>query len=236
MSVLLHLRRWGAAAKRLFKLTACPICQTTLDDYETILCVHCLADMPRTRYHLWPDNPMERRLWGRFPLVKATALMHYQRGSSYAQLIWMLKYKGRRDLGPELGKLMARELRSSTFFDDIDLLLPVPLHWRRHFQRGYNQSYLLAKGVAQITGLPIDTQSLRRVHYTAAQVHHAGVSRWDNVSNIFQLRHPGSLAGRHVLLIDDVLTTGSTLTACADALRNEPGIRISVLTLAIAEE
>lgn len=234
MNMNLHLRRWMAAAHRLFKLTTCPICQTTLAPHEESICTRCAADMPRTRYHLWPDNPMERRLWGRFPLVRATALMHYQRGSSYAQLVWMLKYKGRRDLGPALGRRMARELRSSTFFDDIDLLLPVPLHWRRQWQRSYNQSYLLAKGIAQVTGLPIDTRSLQRVHFTTAQARHAGMSRWNNVSGKFRLRHPGALAGRHVLLIDDVMTTGSTLTACADALRDEPGIRISVLTLAIA--
>lgn len=229
-------RSWTAAALSLFRLRACLVCGQPLLADEVALCTPCMEGLPRTRYHLMPDNPAARRLWGRFPLERATSLFFYRRGSSYARLLWDLKFSGRRSIGHFMGARMARELQSSGFFQGIDLILPVPLHRYRLWQRGYNQSLCLARGVSQVTGIPVDTHLLRRIRSSASQRSRAGIERWDNVCGIFSLRQPGALAGKHILLIDDVLTTGSTLTACADALSGEAGIRISVLTLALADE
>jgi ComF family protein len=188
--------------------------------------------LPVTRFQYEPlDNPMARLFWGQFPIERAAAWFYYVPHSYVSTLIYDLKYHDRPDIGEDMGRLMANEMQLAHFFDDIDALLPVPLSRKRLRQRGYNQSEQLAIGISDITHLPVVTKALRRKHFMKSQTQLSRHERQENVDDMFELRDGNLLEGRHVLLIDDICTTGATLTACADVLKSIPGIRLSVLTL-----
>lgn len=196
--------------------------------------MRCNIDMPRTNYHTYKDNQTERMFWGRMPLARATSFFFYHKGSGFRRILHQLKYGGRKDLGEIMGRFMAAELMAADFFRDVDVIVPVPLHARKQKLRGYNQSECIARGVASVTGIPIDATSVLRKRHTETQTRKSAFERWENVDGIFVLCRPERFAGKHVLLIDDVLTTGATVTACADAFKEVEGMRISVLTLAVA--
>jgi ComF family protein len=192
-----------------------------------------MLHLPRTTFQFTPyDNAVAQLFWGLLPVERAAALFFYEPHSETAQLLYQLKYNQRPDIGEDMGRVMAQEMQLARYFDDIDVLLPVPLSPKRLRQRGYNQSEMLARGISDITRLPIDTRAVCRDHFHQSQTSLTRLERRGNVEDIFRLRHPKRLEGRHVLLIDDVCTTGATLMACGEAIRHVPGIRISVLTLA----
>ena len=192
-----------------------------------------MLHLPRTTFQFTPyDNAVSQLFWGQLPVERAAALFFYEPHSETAQLLYQLKYNQRPDIGEDMGRVMAQEMQLARYFDDIDVLLPVPLSLKRLRQRGYNQSEMLARGISDITRLPIDTRAVCRDHFHQSQTSLTRLERRGNVEDIFRLRHPKRLEGRHVLLIDDVCTTGATLMACGEAIRHIPGIRISVLTLA----
>lgn len=229
------LRTYLASLLHSFYPRRCVVCGTPLVEGEQGLCTQCVLRMPRTGYHTQEGNPVEVSFWGRAQLERATSYFFYEKGSDFRHLLHRLKYGGRKDLGYLMGRVVATELRESDFLEDIDLLLPVPLHPRKQRERGYNQSACLAKGLSQVTGIPVNTTSLIRRRHHESQTHKRRYDRWLNVDGIFALRHPERLAGKHLLLIDDVLTTGATITACCDALKEVEGVRISVFTLAVAQ-
>ena len=211
----------------------CVVCGRTLSPSEQSLCGVCLLHLPRTTFQFTPcENDVAQLFWGQLPVERAAALFFYEPHSETAQLLYQLKYNQRPDIGEDLGRVMAKEMQLAHFFDGIDVLVPVPLSRKRRRQRGYNQSEMLARGISDVTRLPIDTRSVCRDHFHKSQTFLTRLERRENVEGIFRLRHPKCLEGRHVLLIDDVCTTGATLIACGEALRHVPGIRISVLTLA----
>ncbi len=210
----------------------CMVCGERLSPTERSLCSSCLLHLPRTVFQFTPtDNPMAQLFWKLIPIQRAAALIYYEPRSEVAQLVYQLKYGDRPDIGEDMGRLMAKEMQLAGFFDDIDLLLPVPLSRRRQHQRGYNQSECLARGVSDVIGLPVVTKSLRRRHFVKSQTQLSRQERQQNVADMFELRDGRQLEGHHVLLIDDICTTGATLTACAEAIKDIPGIRISILTL-----
>lgn len=209
----------------------CVVCGERLAPTEHSLCSTCLLHLPRTTYQFTPhDNPMAQLFWHLSPVEKAAALIFYEPHSEVAQLIYDLKYHDRPDIGEDMGRLMAGEMQLARFFDGIDLLLPVPLSRKRLRQRGYNQSEQLAIGISDITHLPVVTKALRRKHFHQSQTQLSRRERQENVEDLFELRNDSMLQGKHVLLIDDICTTGATLLACCDALKAVPGIRLSVLT------
>ena len=191
-------------------------------------------DMPRTNWHLEKDNPVEQQFWGKFPLERATSYFLYHKGSDFRHILHQLKYEGREDIGRTMGRFMAEEIRSSGFFDGVDFIVPVPLHPRKLRERGYNQSERLSEGIAEVTGITMDVRAVCRRVYSQTQTRKSAYERWENVAGIFEVEHPERYVGKHILLVDDVLTTGSTITACADAFAGIEGLRISVLTLAKA--
>lgn len=227
---------WTDLKDFLFPRT-CLGCGKPLLQGEDALCIGCMADLPRTHLLKSAGNEMERFFWGRFPIERASSLLYYNRGGRVAHLLHAMKYYGHRKLCVAMGKLLAAELSPSGFFDDIDRLIPVPLHKTRLRSRGYNQSQLLAEGIAHCTDLPIEPDTLFRLHNNATQTRQSMFHRSENTEKLFDIHTDRiePLQHSHVLLVDDVLTTGSTLTACAHALGKVEGIRISVATLAWAK-
>lgn len=234
------LNTYARTALALLTGERCVVCGT----YGTAsLCPECLLRMPYACFRGTEANPVELLFWGQIPVMRASSMLTFQPGNEVGRLIHAIKYDGRKDLAVEMGRCMAQELLPTGFFDGMDHLQPVPLHPNRQRQRGYNQSEELARGIAEVTGLPLG-HFVKRVVDNVSQTHIEHHERHDNVKDIFvrdetelKTRQP-----RHVLIVDDVITTGATTTSCAKALagitddirQSTPGLSISVLSLAFA--
>lgn len=227
--------KWVHSLYELFVPRTCAVCGSLLGEGEECICLKCNMDMPRTNFHLQKDNRVERLFWARIPLGRASSFFFYRKGSEYCNILFRLKYNGCREIGCVMGRYMAAELLPTGFFEGMDVIMPVPLHPEKKRARGYNQSELLAQGVSAVTGLPVDVTSLTRQKNVESQTRKSAYERWTNVEGIFRLEHPERFTGKHVLLIDDVLTTGATTTACADAFACVADVCISILTLAVAD-
>ncbi|MCD7899516.1 MAG: ComF family protein [Bacteroides sp.] len=230
------MKTWIQSFFNLLFPPCCIVCQRVVNNSQETLCLKCQINLPRTHFHLQPENPIEKSFWGKFPVEKATSFFYYRPGSDFKELLHRLKYKGEKESGCFMGRLIATELTGSGFFDGIHMIVPVPLHPSKLKRRGYNQSEWIAKGIAEVTGLPIATNWIVRLKNTETQTRKSRSDRWENVEDIFALQNASEkLEGKHILLIDDVLTTGATLTACASVFNEVKDIRISVLTMAVAQ-
>lgn len=212
----------------------CACCGEVLVQGERQVCLNCLNDLNHTLYTPRKDNPVERRLATRIPLVHATAMLHFEQGNKVQRLVHNMKFRGGCELCEEMGRQLGLALLGSGRFDDVELLVPVPLHWTRRLARGYNQSELLCRGISQTFGREVNTTALVRHRRTKKQSQRRASDRERNVSGAFRVRRPDELTGRHILLVDDVLTTGATLGSCGTTLAAVPGVRISVATLSVA--
>ena len=212
----------------------CYACGNHLTRNESLICTECYILIPRTNYHLQPDNPVEKLFWGRCKIEKAAAFSIYNRGSRIRNLIHNLKYRGIKDIGYELGRIYGLSLKESGFADDMDVIVPVPLHASKKRVRGFNQSEVISTGISESTGLPVDSVTLARTSASATQTKKSRYDRWTNVEGIFSLSSMENIKGKHVLLVDDVITTGSTIESCVTELLKTEGVRVSVVALAMA--
>jgi ComF family protein len=212
----------------------CYGCGNHLMRNENLICTACYVVIPRTGYHTEDENPVARLFWGRCTIEKAAAFSFYNKGSRIRSLIHNLKYKGIKEIGSELGRIYGLSLKSSGFTNDIDLLIPVPLHPSKKRSRGFNQSELISKGISEVTGLPVDVLSLSRSAVSETQTRRSRYERWVNVEGIFCVSVTEGLKGKHILLVDDVITTGSTIESCANELLKVEGVKVSVVALAYA--
>lgn len=235
MKHTLLIKDWLHSFLSLLFPHCCVACGNALVRGEECICTLCNMNLPRTNYHLRKDNPVEQVFWGKIPLEHATSFFYYRKGSDFRQILHQLKYGGQKEVGAIMGRYMASELLASGFFQGIDCIIPIPLHKQKQRIRGYNQSEWIARGISVVTGIPINTEAVIRRKNTETQTRKSVFGRWENVEGIFELHDVESLAGKHILIIDDVLTTGATTVACASCLMEIEGIRISVLTLAVAE-
>lgn len=213
----------------------CCGCGTYLYRGETQLCTKCMYKLPYTDHHLHLENNAARQLWGRLPCNAVMSLFYFKKGARAQNVIHNLKYKGRRDLGTKLGSMIAERLLMNAAYTDIDLIIPVPLHHSRENQRGYNQSLCIAKGISEALNVPVNSVSLLRKKSTGSQTKKGRYKRFENMQLVFSIANTEVLKGRHILLVDDVITTGATLEACGIALF-EAGIKkLSIATAAFAE-
>lgn len=212
----------------------CYACGNHLLRNEYLICTECYIRMPRTAYHLKEDNPVARLFWGRCRIERAAAFSFYNRDSRIRKLIHNLKYKGVREIGSELGRIYGNSLKDSKFLEGIDLIIPVPLHPTKERLRGFNQSGIIAGGFSDVTGIPVNCNILIRQGFSETQTRRSRYERWVNVEGIFCISMPELAEGKHVLLIDDVITTGSTLEACANELLKCRDTKVSVAALAVA--
>ncbi len=226
--------RWLADFTALFMPRLCSGCDNGLMPFERALCLECLSDLPLARFTAEAENPVAKRFSGRVELVAAAALVHFTSQGRVQRALHRLKYKGDHRVGHLLGRLMAEDMRESGRFAEVDAIIPVPLHPRKQRQRGYNQSAVLAAGMQEVWDMPILGHALKRAMVTTSQTRQGRWERWQNVRTAFRVEDPAQLRGRHVLLVDDVVTTGATVEACATALLAVPDVRLSFYAAAFA--
>ncbi len=212
----------------------CLSCGTPLVRGEDYACSVCMYQVRRTAYHLEKENPVAQLFYGRVDLVFATSYFGFDKGGVFQKMMHGLKYKGHKEVGEMLGKHLGLGLQESPHLPPLDVIVPVPLHKKREKERGYNQSEFIALGIASVMEVEVNARVLVRTVYARSQTRLSREERRSNVAHSFALKTGDRLCHKHVLLVDDVLTTGATLEACYDVLKQIEGIKISVATLARA--
>ncbi|TKC13089.1 ComF family protein [Pedobacter polaris] len=213
----------------------CNACGTSLYYGEKEICIKCLYDLPYTDYHLYPDNPVAKQLWGRLNCNAAMAMLYFRKGTKVQNLMHSLKYKSQTQVGVKLGFLLGEKLKLSNHYDGIDLVIPVPLHPKKERLRGYNQSEYIAKGIAEALQIPMRIDQLLRNKSTDSQTKKSRYNRYENMQSVFNVRDKEELENLHILLVDDVITTGATLEACGNTLLNSGIKKLSIAAIAFAE-
>ncbi|MBU0487112.1 MAG: ComF family protein [Bacteroidetes bacterium] len=202
--------------------------------HEKIICTSCLFHLPKTGFSDMANNPVSEIFAGRVNLHSASAYLFFRKTGSVQKLIHRLKYKGDKEVGEYLSKLFGEELMKSPLFSTATCVIPVPLHPKKLKKRGYNQAEVVADGIAAGMGICVNCKTLVRATFTETQTRKARFNRWQNVEGIFQIKSPEELENQHVILCDDVVTTGSTLEACVNALQQIRNIKVSIASLAVA--
>ena len=225
--------QWGKDFASLFYPDYCFACGRKMLGNETMVCSECSLHLPRTDFHTYSPNPMEKLFWGRVSIEAATAYFQFKKGGGVQSLVHHLKYRDHPEIGVYFGRLLGYNLCENEILASVDAIVPIPLHPKKQRRRGYNQSEAIADGIAESLHRPVWNRVLARKVFTATQTKRSTFQRWENVSEIFEVTDAVRIAGRHLLLVDDVVTTGSTLEAAAQALVKVEGVRVSLAALAM---
>lgn len=215
----------------LFPKVCCG-CGQPLVKGEEHICALCITELPRTGYIEWAENPVAKKLWGRVNITHASAFLHFSKDSMVQQLLHNLKYKGHKEIGFALGKLYGNELKNTALLSTVDYVVPVPMYPKKERKRGYNQAWAIAKGISDAVSKPINQNGLVKILDTGSQTRLNRWMRWENQQEIFALKNAGSFEEKHILLVDDVITTGSTLEACVGLMNKIENCKVSVATIA----
>lgn len=229
------LKRWSSDLISLLFPNLCNACGTPLIDKEDLICIKCLYDLPYTDYHQHAENRVAKQLWGRLPFNAAMAMLYFRKGGKVQNLVHNLKYNGKTDVGVLLGRMLGQRLKNSSLYQGINIIIPVPLHHKKYKQRGYNQSKFIAEGIAKAMDIDFNEANLVRYTFTESQTKKSRYNRYENMQEVFKINSPEALAGKHILLVDDVITTGATLEACANELLNIGAAKVSIAAIAFAE-
>lgn len=226
----------GALMHDFFSLIfprVCHACGITLAGNEECICTSCLFHMPRTHFSLQKENKLTEIFWGRVSIETGSALFYFQKGGRVQNLIHRFKYKGFKEIGHYLGVIHGSELKQSELYHDLDMIVPVPLHPHKVRIRGFNQSQVYGEGLSKSLKIPLISEALQRIVPTSSQTRKTRFRRWENVGSVFYIPNSDVFENKNILLVDDVLTTGSTLEACAQKLVEIKGVRVWVATIAI---
>ncbi len=229
MNTLVHI---GRSFTQLFFPQVCQGCGSDLVSNDQVLCLHCIHQLPYTNFHLRAGNPVEKIFWGRLMVRHAAGIFYLTKDSMLEKLLYQLKYRGKKEVGAYCGRLMGQSLQHS-LFANADALVPLPLFPKKERARGYNQSAILCEGLAAVMNKPVWKDVIQRMSTTETQTHKNRIERWENMQGRFSVTDAAKVKGMHVLLVDDVITTGATLEACGTELVNA-GAEVSIVTLGYA--
>lgn len=210
----------------------CPACGRPLRLFGANICGRCSQNLPETHFFEAPNNPIEKIFYGRLPISAGAAAWYFHKNSALQALLFQLKYKSNKDVGLFIGKQMGALLAASERFSSIDALVPVPLHPQALSKRGFNQAALICEGISQVWHKPVLTGAIARTKHTSTQTKQTRAERWDNMEDAFTIKDPTSINGKHLLIIDDVITTGATIEACGKTLLTIKDVRVSVAAAA----
>ncbi len=216
----------------LFFPHVCEGCGSDIIDKDHQICLRCIANLPVSNFLSQPGNAVEKKFYGRMPVRNAGAAYYFTKDSVLEKLIYALKYRSNKDIGFYLGKLVGRFLMETQNYDSVDVLVPLPLNPRREKKRGYNQATVLCEGIASIWQKPVYDKAIIRKVYTETQTKKDRISRWQNMDGVFMVNDTAALINKHILLVDDIITTGATLEACGSEIVKVPGASLSIATLA----
>ncbi len=217
----------------LFYPHNCVGCGSDVIDKDNFLCLECINDLPHTNFAMHANNPVEKKFWGRIPVTSAMSEFYFSKSSIIQNLIHEFKYRGNKKVGHYLGRLIGNSLLNSNRFN-IDAIIPIPLFDKKEKQRGYNQAAILCDGISEIMNIPQIKKNVTRIVHTETQTKKHRTERWKNVEKSFFVTQPQHLEGKHILLVDDVITTGSTIEACALEILKVKNVHLSIATLAMA--
>lgn len=212
----------------------CVACDEDLPDSDSCFCLKCRLKVTMTDMHLVRENEFTTRLWGRVQMEGAAAMYYFTRKSPIQRALHQLKYHNKPEIGLKIGREFGRKLRNSDIFKSVEAIIPVPLHPKKERLRGYNQSAMFAEGISEIMEIPVLNNVLERKAFTETQTRKKRMERFRNVGEVFSVKKPKAIEGKHLLLVDDVLTTGATLEVCGQALLAVPNTKLSLATIAIA--
>lgn len=227
--------QWINDLVSIFYPRLCVGCGDALQRNESHLCLRCILHLPETNYHLSKENPLEKIFWGRAKVENVFSFLYFRKGNTVQSILHQLKYKGNKEIGAFMGEMYGKKLADAGCLADVDVIVPIPLHPKKMRLRGYNQSEWIAMGLSKGLNVPYSNDFLVRATFTETQTKKARFSRWENVKDVFQASRTDELAGKHVLVCDDVLTTGATTEAAIQKLLEVPGVRVSVVTIATAK-
>lgn len=228
------LLKLSKGLQHLFYPQLCEGCKVQLLENEQVLCLNCHAGFPLIGNHNYERNPTSLRLAGRIPYIRATSLAEFTNEGILQHLLHEMKYNNKKHIGRYLGGLLGAELLKSNW-NDLDYIVPVPLHPKKEALRGYNQSLQIANGIGKILGAKVKDDLLIRTRHTESQTNKTRTERVDNMKNAFRLNNKVDIKNKHILIVDDVLTTGSTIEACSEAIKQEISAKISIATIGIAQ-
>jgi len=213
----------------------CLACAGELGQGEKYICLDCSLNLPKTDFHKNHGNPAEQVFWGRFSFRSVSSYYYFEKAAGVQQIMHHIKYRNGKDLAKSVGFWYGQELKFFEDYQNLDCIIPVPLHKTKLISRGYNQSEWFANGLAGALNVPVQNDNLVRMVKSETQTRKTRYKRWENVSDIFEVKFPERLENKHILLVDDVVTTGATIEACAQKiLALNCGATISIATIAFA--
>ena len=232
--MIAQLKNIVGSTLHLFYPHVCTGCGSDLLQADNLLCLKCIHNLPQTGFATLPNNPVEKYFWGRIPLTAAYSQFYFSKEFLIQHLIHQLKYKGDTGIGFYLGQLMGETLLNSSRFSSVEALIPLPLYADKEHKRGYNQATVICNGMSAVMNVPVLNGAVIRQYATETQTRKHRTERWENVKNSFKVVKAQELAGKHLLLVDDVVTTGATLEACGHIILGVEHVNLSIATLAYA--